>query len=113
MKRHVSDILFLAFRAQVIALDRASGRILWSWRARAGKGFVALLMDGDLLFASIHGYTYCLDPLTGRELWFNPLDGFGFGIPTLATMRGSTLESSAAAAQDEADSEEASAASSS
>jgi outer membrane protein assembly factor BamB len=103
MEHQLSDILYLAFRAQVFALDRATGRMLWNWRASNGMGFVALLVDGDRLFASVNGYTYCLDPLTGRELWSNPLEGFGVGIPMLATARGTTTGSSAAAAQHEAD----------
>jgi outer membrane protein assembly factor BamB len=103
MKHQLSDMLYLAFRAQVFALDRTTGRMVWIWKSGKGVGFVALLVDGDRLFASVNGYTYCLDPLTGRELWFNPLEGFGVGIPTLATARGTTLGNSAAAAQEEAE----------
>jgi hypothetical protein len=28
---------------------------------------------------------FCLDPLTGNVLWYNPLKGFGLGLATIAT----------------------------
>jgi outer membrane protein assembly factor BamB len=97
-------MVFLGLNARVAALDRLSGRVLWSWQAeKGGKGFVALLVDRDRLIASISGYTYCLDALTGQELWFNPLEGFGLGTPCVATTHGSTLSSSAVADDDDDD----------
>jgi hypothetical protein len=48
------------------------------------------LLDGEQLVVSVHGYTYCLNPLTGEELWFNPLSGFGVGIPSIVSIRGSS-----------------------
>lgn len=99
----VNEVLFVAFNRRVIALDRETGADIWAWQAPQGHGFVALLLDGDRLFASVSGYTYCLDPLTGEQLWFNPMEGCGYGIPTLVTARGSTLSDSCAAAQAEED----------
>jgi hypothetical protein len=46
------------------------------------SGYVSLLLDGDRLIVSTNGYLYCLDPLTGKVLWHNPLTGFGMGAPT-------------------------------
>jgi hypothetical protein len=63
-----------------------------------GNGVVTLLPDGDRLFATIMGYTWALDPVDGRELWYQPLKGEGQGIPTLATMRAASDSSRAAAA---------------
>jgi outer membrane protein assembly factor BamB len=108
MELQVSDFLYLAFKEQVFGLDRATGEIRWNWRADKGRGFVAVLVDGDRLFASVDGYTYCLNPLTGEQIWYNPLDGFGEGIATLATARGTTTAVTAEAAQDEEDSEDSS-----
>jgi outer membrane protein assembly factor BamB len=65
---------------------------------------VAILPDGDVVFVSTQGYTWALDPATGRELWHQPFKGEGWGIPTLATMRG-TSSSAAAAEQERQDAE--------
>ena len=39
-----------------------------------------LLLDAERLIASVNGYTYCLDPLSGTQLWYNGLAGFGTGV---------------------------------
>jgi len=93
----IADLLFLSFNSRVLALDRDTGALLWSWKAPKGRSnYVAILVDDGQLFASIDGYTYCLDPYTGRQLWFNGLKGFGYGIPTLATANSNTNSSAAA-----------------
>lgn len=82
----ITDLLFVSFNSRVLALDRDTGALIWSWKAPKGRSsYVAILVDDEQLFASIDGYTYCLDPYTGRQLWFNGLKGFGYGLPTLAT----------------------------
>jgi outer membrane protein assembly factor BamB len=100
------DLLFIGFNGRVIAVDRADGSVAWKWRPSRrgmGHGTVTLLPDGDRLFASMMGYTWALDPVDGRELWYQPLKGEGQGIPTLATMvsssDGARLAATAAAAQ--------------
>ena len=96
-----SDLLFVGFNGRVIALDRADGSVVWKWKPSQkgmGNGMVTLLPDGDRLFATIMGYTWALDPVDGRELWYQPLKGEGSGIPTLATMRAASDSSRAAAA---------------
>ena len=101
-----SDLLFVGFNGRVIALDRADDSVVWKWKPSQkgmGNGVVTLLPDGDRLFATIMGYTWALDPVDGRELWYQPLKGEGQGIPTLATMvsssDGARLAATAAAAQ--------------
>jgi outer membrane protein assembly factor BamB len=84
------DLVFVGFNSQVAALDRRSGDLAWTWKSPKGSGFVAVLLDGDQLVVSINGYTYGIDPATGREIWFNPLEGMGTGIPCLASVYGST-----------------------
>jgi outer membrane protein assembly factor BamB len=34
------------------------------------------------------GEIFCLDPLTGKVLWHNPLKGFGTGLASIATDNG-------------------------
>jgi outer membrane protein assembly factor BamB len=67
-----------------------------------GSGYVTLLLDGDRLIASVVGYTYCLDPATGNQLWFNELPGLGAGVASLASVRGCVQPLLDAAAADEA-----------
>jgi outer membrane protein assembly factor BamB len=81
------DLLFVGFNSRVCALHRETGELVWDWKSPQGSGFVTLLFDVDRLFASVGGYTYCLEPSTGAQLWFNPLKGMGIGTPCLATVR--------------------------
>lgn len=96
-----NDLLFVGFNGRVIALDRADGSVVWKWKPNQkgmGNGMVTMLPDGDRLFATIMGYTWALDPVDGRELWYQPLKGEGQGIPTLATMSAAADASRLAAA---------------
>ncbi|HEX3869905.1 MAG TPA: PQQ-binding-like beta-propeller repeat protein [Pirellulales bacterium] len=86
----ISRLVFVGFNSRVVALDRETGEVIWTWKTGRGSGFVAVLLDGDRLIASVQGYTYCLDPLTGGQLWYNPLKGMGTGVPCLASVRGTT-----------------------
>ena len=84
------QLVFVGFNSHVVALDRDSGELVWQWKSPAGSGYVAILLDGDRLIASVQGYTYCLAPDDGRLLWENRLAGLGVGVPCLASLRGST-----------------------
>jgi len=88
----MKDLVFVGFNAQVAALDQQTGEIVWQWQAASGSGFVSLLLDGTNLFAAIQGYTYCLDARTGQQLWLNPMKGFGFGVTSLVSTQGSSLQ---------------------
>jgi outer membrane protein assembly factor BamB len=98
----LDDLVFVGFNSRIAALDRATGELIWDWKAPHGSGFVAILLDIDQLIVSVSGYTYALDPATGDTLWTNLLKGFGYGIPCLVSKTGSTLGHSAAAAETEA-----------
>jgi len=78
------------FNSRVAAMDRRTGEIIWNWKAHSGSGYVSLLLDGEELFVSVNGYMYCLDARSGREIWFNKMKGFGFGVTSMAIVRGST-----------------------
>lgn len=92
-------LVFVGFNRRVVALDRYSGEIRWDWKAPKGGGYVSLLIDGDRLIVNCQGYTWCLDPLSGEEVWFQPLKGFGTGIACMASIRGgsSSIDAGAAA----------------
>jgi outer membrane protein assembly factor BamB len=81
----VTDMLFVAFKARVAALDKHTGKKIWTWRSKNEfGGYVGMLLDGERLYVSVDGYTTCLDALTGKERWHNPLKGMGIGVPSLA-----------------------------
>ncbi len=87
----LSELIFVGFNSRVAALDRNSGRLVWKWKASAGSGFAALLLDGEQVIVSVNGYTYALDALTGEELWWNEMKGFGYGVSCLASLNGSSI----------------------
>jgi outer membrane protein assembly factor BamB len=91
---HIADLIYVGLNSRAAALYRTSGKVAWQWKAGKGRGFVAILLDGEHLIASVQGYTYCLDARTGRELWSNQLHGFGLGVPCLASLRGTSLGAS-------------------
>jgi len=89
----MKDLVFVGFNARVAALDQRTGDIVWQWKASDGSGYVSLLLDGTSLFASVNGYTYCLDAPTGQQLWQNRMTGFGFGVTSLVSTQGSSPHS--------------------
>ena len=94
----IQDLAYVGFHSRVLALDRDTGEIVWDWKSPKGtSSHVAVLLDGDRLIVSVQGYMYCLDPITGRQLWFNPLKGLGTGIPSLTSIHGNSGSAAAAA----------------
>jgi len=97
-ERAIPDLVYVGFNSRIAALDRYTGEIVWQWKSPKGSGFVSLLLDGDRLIASVQGYTYCLDPLFGQQVWSNEMKGFGTGTTSLVSMNGTSGSSAAAAA---------------
>src|SRR3954471_17084201 len=88
----IDQLVFVGLNGYAAALDRNTGRIVWS-NNQLKSGYVTLLLDGDRLIVSTNGYLYCLDPLTGEALWHNPLRGYGPGAPTaLVSVRGQSSQ---------------------
>jgi hypothetical protein len=54
--------------------------------------------EPSLLIVSVDGYMYGLDPLTGAQLWFNPMEGFGTGVTSLVSANGTGSSAIIAAA---------------
>jgi outer membrane protein assembly factor BamB len=97
----LDQLIFVGFNSRVAALNRDTGETVWQWKSPKGIGYTTLLLDGDRLIVSVQGYTYCLDPLTGQQYWYNALPGMGTGVPSLASVRGSAPNTAAQAAADE------------
>jgi outer membrane protein assembly factor BamB len=79
-----SDLIFIGIRGSVVAVDRGRGQEVWSTRLK-GWNFVNVVLENGALLATSNGEIFCLDPLTGRVLWHNPLKGYGTGLATIAT----------------------------
>lgn len=98
----LTDLIFTGFNKRVAALHRLTGEIVWQWTAPSGSNYTSLLLDGDRLIVSVHGYMYALDALNGTQLWMNEMAGCGYGVASLASVHGSSsshLITAAAAAQ--------------
>ncbi|GAA5123525.1 PQQ-binding-like beta-propeller repeat protein [Luteolibacter yonseiensis] len=82
------DVIFIGFNRRVAALHRLTGQIIWEWKAPKGSCYVSLLLERDLLVVSVDGYIYGIDPLTGGQLWSNPMTGYGTGVTSLVSVNG-------------------------
>jgi outer membrane protein assembly factor BamB len=103
------EMVFVGLNGQVVALDRDSGRVRWKWQSPKGGGYMTLLPDRDRLVVSAGGYIYCLDPATGKQIWNNPLTGFGCGVASLTTLHKRTPDSDIGAAAQAAEAQQAAA----
>ena len=85
----LDNLIFVGLNSRVAALDRDTGQTQWQWRApkpRSG-GYVSLLpLNNQQLIVSVNGYTYCLDPRTGAQVWVNDLPGFGSEVASIAVL---------------------------
>jgi outer membrane protein assembly factor BamB len=77
------DNLFIGIRGYVLAIDRATGKDMWSTSLK-GADFVNVVLDNGQLFAASKGRLYRLDPATGEILWENGLTGMGWGLVSIA-----------------------------
>ena len=85
-----SDLVFVGIKGSVIALNRTTGQPVWATRLK-GSDFVNVVLQEGAILASCYGEIFCLDPLTGKMLWHNPLKGFGIGLATIATNNATVL----------------------
>jgi len=85
-----NGLVYVGFNSRVAALDKNTGKIVWDWKAPKGRGYVSiLLLEDDQLIVSVVGYTYSLDALTGKQQWFNELQGFGSGVASIVSLNAS------------------------
>ena len=75
--------LYIGIKGTAMAIDRATGEVVWSAPLK-GDDFVNVVLDEGQLFAATMGELYCLDPATGQIRWRNGLPGFGWGLITIA-----------------------------
>jgi len=77
-----STTLYVGIKGRVLALDRASGAVLWQTELK-GSDFVNVAGDEAGLFAMTYGELFCLDSMTGEIKWHNPLKGLGTGLASV------------------------------
>ena len=100
-----TDVIYVVFVKRVVGLDRRTGNVYWSWKPKKWPGtYPALLLGKDTLVVSLSGHMWVLNPLTGEELWHNPLKGMGVGVLTMVSAtnpgdRSATMAVAAAEAQ--------------
>jgi outer membrane protein assembly factor BamB len=75
--------LFIGIRGCVLAIDRTTGKEVWTTSLK-GADFVNVVLDSGQLFAASKGRLYRLDPATGNILWENGLTGMGWGLVSIA-----------------------------
>jgi outer membrane protein assembly factor BamB len=88
---NLEQLVFVGFNGSASALDRDTGEIIWK-NDEMHNGHVTFLLDGDRLIVSTNGFIYCLNPLTGDIIWNNDMKGFGYGIASLTSVRGSSSQ---------------------
>jgi outer membrane protein assembly factor BamB len=93
----IEDLMFIGIGGRVVALYRDSGEQVWT--ARIGRDFVNVSVQANKVYAAVNGEIFCLDALTGRQLWRNPLKGYGVGLVTMAFAGNSGNSTSVVAAE--------------
>jgi outer membrane protein assembly factor BamB len=79
---NLSQTVFVGIKGSVIALNKASGDLVWTADLKGGD-FVNVIIDGDDVFATTRGEIFCLNPATGVIRWTNRLKGYGLGLATI------------------------------
>src|SRR5262245_43079572 len=83
-KSQARRLLYVGIRGCVVALDHATGALVWSVELKSGSTFVPVFQESGKVFATSGGEVTCLDAATGRILWHNPLKGYGLGPAMIA-----------------------------
>ena len=109
--KNPADFVFIAFKGGVAAFDRYDGADAWIWKPQPPKGFLnrfntpsflTIARDGDRLIVASSKRVWCLDPLTGSEVWSAEVKDIGGGFPIIAGNDGGQGAAAAAAVADAA-----------
>ena len=86
--KDVHSLIYVGLNSRVAALNRDTGDIVWEWEIDTSRKYYVtmLLLDDKHLIVSASGYTYCLDPRTGRQLWYNELAGYGTCVASIVAL---------------------------
>ncbi len=78
-----TNFMYVGIKGSVVALDRATGTIVWTTPLR-GSDFVNVVLGEAEIYAATKGELFCLDPATGHIRWRNTLKGLGWGLVSIA-----------------------------
>ena len=82
----VQGLVFAGTYGHVIAMDKETGRTVWSTSLpRTGYSVVSIVLEGGLLLCASGGRVFALDPTDGWIKWTNDLPGMRQGLVYLAT----------------------------
>lgn len=71
-------LLFIGLAPRVLALEPATGDVVWATELPSSGGIVATIrVEGGRVYAGAAGEVTCLDAADGKLLWHNQLKGFG------------------------------------
>ena len=79
----LNDLVIIGIKGTVLALSASNGAEVWRTHCK-GSTFINVCEQDGRIFATTYGEIFCLDGLTGRLLWHNPLRGMGFGLITVS-----------------------------
>ena len=81
------DLLFIGTHGHVTAINKKTGRKVWSTSLpKTGFHIVSLLYKDGVVYAGSNGYLFALDAADGSIEWSNGLKGLGHGHMVLATV---------------------------
>ena len=97
-KSSAPSLLYVGIKGSVVALDRATGSIVWTARLARGSSLVPLVVENGRVLAVSNGEVSCLDARTGKLIWHNELKGYGTGFAMLAGAQDPSVVAAVAAA---------------
>lgn len=90
-KTMISNLLFAGTHGHVIAMDKETGRTVWSTSLpRTGYSVVSIVVEDGLVLCASGGHVFALDPADGWIKWNNELPGMGRGMVYLSTEKSSS-----------------------
>ena len=77
------NILLIGVKGAVLAFRRDNGAHLWATKLKS-NAFVTVASDEDRVYAHTAGELFCLDLISGLQLWHDGLKGYGYDLASLA-----------------------------
>lgn len=89
----VDDLIFVGLNSYVVALNKHTGERVWRYYIyNVGQPLSLTFSKGKLLVGAC-GHLYCVDPLTGTELWYNEISGLRYRNVSVITTNNNNIAS--------------------
>ena len=93
---NIDRLLFAGTHGHVVALEKDTGRTVWTTSLpRTGYSVVSIVIEDGLLLCASGGRVFALDPSDGWIKWSNEMPRLGGGLVYLATGQSSAQGSMA------------------